>query len=189
MVLLWLSLLTTSQPHILLLVNLLVVFYSGLQIICIGVAGHKQTLWKCLAIPQSPKSSPTPPARGQATQSWQNRFSRTKVQEGPCPPQHTSLQKTTRTHLDILCQDTMNELRYLHISLHWGDGAARELAGASSSLLVQRRNPYSGEKHFLTANACINFLLWGGRATENNKRCLAIPSWSKRSHQVDFPGP
>ena len=63
--------------------------------------GHKQTLWKCLAIPQSPKSSPTPPARGQATQSWQNRYSRTIVWEGPCPPQHTFLQERARTHLDI----------------------------------------------------------------------------------------
>ena len=46
---------------------------------------------------------------------------------------------------------------------------------------MQTRSPYSEERHFLTANAYKNFLFWGGRATENNKTCLTIPSWSKKS--------
>ena len=46
---------------------------------------------------------------------------------------------------------------------------------------IQTRSPYSGERHFLTANACKNFLLWVGRATEDNKTCLTIPSWSKKN--------
>ena len=53
---------------------------------------------------------------------------------------------------------------------------------------MQTRSPYSGKRHFLTANACKNFLLWGGRATENNKTCLTIPSWSKKS-QGRLPRP
>ena len=45
---------------------------------------------------------------------------------------------------------------------------------------MQTRSPYSGERCFLTANACINFLLWGGGATEDNQTCLTIPLWSKK---------
>ena len=52
---------------------------------------------------------------------------------------------------------------------------------------TQTRSPYSGERHFLTANACKNFLLWGGGATEDNKTCLIIPLWSKSPDGLPRP--
>ena len=44
--------------------------------------------------------------------------------------------------------------------------------------------PYSREKCFLTANACIIFLLWGGRATENKKKS-ASPSFVEHEKSPD----
>ena len=40
---------------------------------------------------------------------------------------------------------------------------------------MQRRSPYFGEKCFLTADACIISLLWGGGATENKIKVPCHP--------------
>ena len=76
-----------------------------------------------------------------------------------------------------------------HISLHWGDGATRVVTGALSSLQDANKEPILWKEMFPNCKFLQHFLLWGGRATEDNKTCLAIPSWSKKKAQVDFPGP